>query len=82
MKAIAKDKAQRIEAWYRDRYRLPPNDPRFLSLTSADLLLEYWTVHYLNAPPGQQEFDTPDFDKDLDAFMSGDDFETVTRHGH
>lgn len=82
MKAIAKERAGRIETWYRDRYRLPPNDPRFLDLTPADLLQEYWTIHYLNAPPNQTEHDTPDFDADLEAFMRGDDdFETVTHHG-
>ncbi len=29
--------------WFRRRYNLPPNDPRFLSLTYEELLVDYLT---------------------------------------
>ncbi|HPC58111.1 MAG TPA: hypothetical protein PK689_03845 [Kiritimatiellia bacterium] len=85
MKDQARERSRLIETWYRDRYRLPPTDPRFLNLTPAELLLEYWTVHYATQPAGATEFDTPDFDADVAAMMRGDlrmpaddDFEVVT----
>lgn len=61
-----------MRTWYRVRYNLPPNDPRYLSLTDADVQLEYWTIREHTRPAGETEFDTPDFDADLAAFLSGD----------
>lgn len=34
-----------MEFWYRRKFNLPPNDPRFLELTSFDIQREYW-AHY------------------------------------
>jgi hypothetical protein len=79
---LAKERAERMETWYRVRYNLPPNDPRFLDLTQADILLEYWTIRTLTRPAGETEFETPDFDQDLADFMADEsDFETVTHDG-
>lgn len=82
MKEQAKEQAQLMRTWYRIRYNLPPNDPRYLDLTDADIQLEYWTIRAHLKPPGEAEFDTPDFDEDLAAFMAGemDDFVPVTQY--
>lgn len=85
-----------MRTWYRVRYLLPPNDPRYLELTDADIQLEYWTIRAHLKSPGETEFDTPGFDDDLSALMAGElddpsaatpfadgapDFETVTHYG-
>ena len=46
LKRKARQQADSLQWWFRDRYRLPPNDPRFLALTNDDLALEYWTAYY------------------------------------
>lgn len=83
MKQVAQEQARLMRTWYRIRYNLPPNDPRYLDLTDADIQLEYWTIRTHLAPPGEAEFDTPEFDADLADFMAGalDDFEPVTHDG-
>lgn len=37
--------AKTMEFWFRRRYNLPPNDPRFLDLTPLEIQAEYWAHH-------------------------------------
>lgn len=71
-----------MRTWYRVRYNLPPNDPRYLDLTDADIQREYWTIRAFLRPPNEAEYDTPEFDDDLAAYMAGelDDFVPVQPH--
>lgn len=52
-----------ISFWFRRKYNLPPNDPRFLDLTLEQIETEYWAWHYHEQPPGE-EFDDEDFDEE------------------
>lgn len=52
-----------ISFWFRRKYNLPPNDPRFLDLTLEQIEAEYWAWHYFEQPPGE-EFDDEDFDEE------------------
>lgn len=72
IKRQARDQAKSLQWWYRERYRLPPNDPGFLALTPADLLLEYWTAYYAaQAARGETlSFEGEDDDYDLDAILA------------
>lgn len=70
-----------MEWWFRDRYRLPPTDPRFLDLTPTDLLLDYWTAHYAaEAAKGITSYEADDPDWNLDDLLArqspDDDWQT------
>lgn len=69
IKRQAREAANSLQWWFRDRYRLPPNDPRFLALTSDELALDYWTAYYAaSAAKGEAiSFDEEDDDYDLAA---------------
>lgn len=72
IKRQAREQARSLQWWFRDRYRLPPNDPLFLSLTDQDLLLEYWTAYYAaQAAKGEAiSFEGEDDDYDLDEILA------------
>lgn len=36
--------------WFRQQYRIPPTDPRYLEMSQEDLLLEYWSYRYHKDP--------------------------------
>lgn len=71
-----------VVLWYRRRFNLPPNDPRFLDLTEQEILTEYWAHHYddLRAQGKPiEEYEDPDFDAEAERFMvDDDDYEDVT----
>lgn len=47
--------------WFRKKYNLPPNDPRYLELTREQIAAEYWAHQY--ADKGiQDEVEDDDFD--------------------
>ena len=72
-----------IALWYRRRYNLPPNHPRFLSLSEYDFQTEYWAHHYddlFQKGELESEAETEDFEKELEKFMADDsdeNWETV-----
>ena len=72
LKRQAREAANSLQWWFRDRYRLPPNDPRFLALTSDELALDYWTAYYAaSAAKGENiSFEDEDDDYDLAAIES------------
>lgn len=49
--------------WFRKKYNLAPNDPRFLELTREDIETEYW-AHFYSENKVTEEFDDEDFDED------------------
>lgn len=71
IKRQAREQAKSLQWWYRDRYRLQPNDPLFLALTEQDLLLEFWTAYYAaqNAKGEAISFEGEDDDYDLNAIL-------------
>lgn len=67
--------------WFRRKYNLPPNDPRFLELTPEDVEAEYWAHYYAENSGKGEEYE--DDDLDVAAIMeslaagSADDWEEV-----
>ena len=63
--------------WFRDRYKMPPNDPRYLALTGEEIEADYWAWHYFNNPKADS-FESDEWDSDalLEA-MASDDWEQV-----
>lgn len=59
--------AKSVGFWYRKRYNLPPNDPRYLDLTAEEVLAEYWAHQY--AENGVQD-EVEDEDFDLEAELA------------
>ena len=58
-----KEMAGTVEHWFRRKYLLPPNDPRFLEATPEEMLTDYWAWHYF-ANPNEQEVVDDEFDLD------------------
>lgn len=68
-----------MSLWFRRRYSLPPNDPRFLDITAEEIALDYWANHYQDradaGKPEEEEIEDDGFDLDevLAAAEAGDD---------
>jgi len=45
-KRTGKELAKTYRFWFRKKYNLPPNDPRYLSMTDADIIADYWAYYY------------------------------------
>jgi hypothetical protein len=55
--------AKTAEFWFRQKYRLPPTDPRYLGMTVEGMLSEFWAHHYFDNPKAaEQEIEDEDFD--------------------
>ena len=81
---MARAMAGTVPLWYRRRYNLPPNHPLYLSLSTHDMLVEYWAHHYDNLfheGKLESEAETEDWDKEIAEFLSvpndSDEWETV-----
>lgn len=74
-----------MEWWFRDRYRLPPTDPRYLDMTREAMLLEYWTAYYADlARNGASTFEAEDEEFDLTELLrdaEGEDWDTLIEEG-
>lgn len=66
--------AQSVEFWFRKKYNLTANDPRFLSLSIEDMLTDFWAHHYYDNPNTQEEFENPDFDSDFEEMFGETDY--------
>lgn len=83
-KDAAKEDAKSINFWFRRKYNLPPTDDRYLNMTKAAMLIEYWAHVYYEKPDSVFEDGTDNFAEELalmDAEMGippGDDFEDVS----
>src|SRR5574343_2004073 len=59
------EKARTLRFWYRQQYKLPENDPRYLDLTDTDILEEYWAHRCWNVIQKERRIPTEDdFDND------------------
>ena len=68
-----------MEHWFRRKYLLSPNDPRFLEATPEEMLTDYWAWHYFEKPNENKDIDD-DFDLDavlLENESAPDDWEEV-----
>ena len=71
--------------WYRRRFLLSPNDPRYSELTYGEILTEYLAHHYddiyLEGGPEKladaiaAEDNDPDFDAEAERFLNSPDDE-------
>ena len=51
-----------MEFWFRKRFSLAPTDPRFLDLTTEQLVVEFWAWSYDANPNLSEEVEDEDFD--------------------
>lgn len=52
-----------MEFWFRQKYNLPPTDPRFLDATIEEMLIDHWACHY-KANPAAEEVEDEEFDQE------------------
>jgi hypothetical protein len=83
-KAAARQRVDTIEFEFRRRYSLAETDPRFLELTTEEMLTDLWAHRYADDPKALEEAEDPDFDPDDVAAQIGyrepelpDDFEDL-----
>lgn len=84
---MAKDAARQrhdsVEFLYRRKYGLTENDPRFLDLTTEEMLTDLWAHKFADDPKALDEVVDDDFDIDSVAAEIGyqgklpDDFEDL-----
>lgn len=66
--------AKSVEFWFRKKYGLTENDPRFLEMTVEAMLSDYWAHHYFDNPNAdQEEFENPDFEDDVKAMLGNEE---------
>lgn len=59
------ERAKTIEFWFRHKYGLTENDPRFLAMTTEEMLTDYWAHTYFDDPEkADREVVDDDFDLD------------------
>ncbi len=51
-----------IEFAFRRRYNLPPDDPRFLDCSVADIIVDYWAHRHADDPALRNAVVTDDWD--------------------
>lgn len=71
-----------MEFWFRKKYGLTPNDPRYLGSTLEDMLTDYWAHHYYDNPKELDVVEDEDFDLEaelakLEEEELPDDFEDL-----
>ncbi|SDH27408.1 hypothetical protein [Nitrosomonas sp. Nm132] len=66
-----------MQFWFRRKYQLTPNDPKFLDLTIEDIETDYW-AHYYYENSTADEVEDEDFDlDDILQKMENDDWEEL-----
>lgn len=55
-----------MEFWFRQKYLLPPTDPRFLDASIEEIVLDYYTWRAAEHPEDAEEYEDEDFDPDAD----------------
>lgn len=83
-KETARHRHSTIEFQFRRRYSLTENDPRFLDLTTEEMLTDIWAHKFHEDPKALEEVEDEDFDPDEVASQIGygsdklpDDFEDL-----
>lgn len=84
LEAVARERGLMVSKtasfWFRRKYNLPPNDPRFMSMTLEDIQIEYWAHHFYDKPDSEFEAFTDDYDAEVERMISEadpDDLEDV-----
>lgn len=79
--------AHSIPFWFRQRYHLPPNDPRFLALTPEEVEAEFWACQYAETK-AVEDFEDDDIDieeilaeADRAEAIAADEWEEVINDG-
>lgn len=70
---VARLRHKTVEFWYRRKYGLTANDPRFLDATSEEMLVDYWCHTYTDDPKALEEVVDDDFDENDVARLIGAD---------
>ena len=47
--------------WFRRKYNLSPNDPRFLDCSLEQMMADFWAHHYTENPHSEKEAIDDDF---------------------
>lgn len=63
-KESARQRHNTIEFQFRRRYSLTENDPRFLDLTTEEMLADIWAHKFFEDPKALEEVEDEDFDPD------------------
>lgn len=77
--------AETLGFWFRKKYNLTPNDPRYLDMTAREIEVDFWAHHFYDNPSAKEEVEDEDFD--LEAIRAAgdaddDQWETlVNMHG-
>ena len=85
-KDAARDESRTVRFWFRRKYNLLASDDRYLDMTEAAMLTDYWAHYYYDKPEGEFEGGTDNFDEEqaqMDAEMGllpASDFEDIS-HG-
>lgn len=73
-----------MSLWFRRRYNLTPNDPRFLDITAEEISLDYWANHYQDRADAGKPEEIEDEDEGFDleevlalAAASDDEWEEI-----
>lgn len=84
-KETARRRHKTVEFWYRRKYGLTINDPRFLDATTEEMLADYWSHTYEDDPKALEEVVDEDFDENdvarligADIPPEGDDWEPLS----
>lgn len=69
--------ARTPEYWFRQKYNLPPTDPRFLSMGRVEIEIEFWAEQFFKKiqkgqDPTVDEFDTDFVDEALEKWEKED----------
>lgn len=63
-KEQARNIVDTVEFTYRKKYNLTVNDPRFLDLTTEEMLVDIWAHKFADDPKLLDEIEDDDFDPD------------------
>lgn len=70
-----------MEFWYRRKYSLTSNDPRFLDTTVDEMMADFWAHTFHDDPKAAEEIEDEDFDPSEVASQIGaeqpDDWEAL-----
>lgn len=78
MRELGKAHQQTLRFQFRKRYNLAPTDPRYLSATMDDILMDHWAWRF-DEDPGLVITEDEGFDLDqvLEDFASDDEWEEL-----
>lgn len=72
-----RDQATTFAFWFRQKYSLPPNDPRYLSMLPEEIEADYWAHHFSENPATDSSEDESYNTDDLVDAMNNGEWESV-----